>query len=730
MRAFNRVYPGFYVRTLCLTYCAILLCLPCFTGDDGGDIGGTAALRPRTNIKPKKKAIDLRKNDIWIGYSQYGGAAVPGGAWSPLHLRITNNSKKIFESVLHYTLSEKRASQTYLTEYRSRLVLAGRGSKKHITTHLYIPQELYGHGPLEGNPYNLGLSFEGQTHFLLDRSVPVNGVLELNQDLSVGLERRDRTRRLFLILSPGTITPAINRDLVITKNQLAQWRAIRCDKRSLARRWIGYEGLSAIVWDGMDVSGVDPVPALALRNYVAAGGHLIIAVGENRNAVSRSFLNGLLPCTLGQLSDKDLGRSLLKLQSEKQASVCSLVPSEGSQVLAINDADGTPCWTDANTASPLAVRASYGTGTVTVLAFSLQSSFLRFSIQDNAEQQAKLRWHQFSRPIFERPVEPLLSQKNPRLRRSSFEYLQSSSVKRIPSRATIAAFLTIYLLMHVPLTFFVFRGWQRLEYAWIVMPLISISFFAYMFYVALGDLDDTLSITDLTTARLGQGGDAGALTFSMLYNPAYRTYDIEFPNPTATPDHLRLDIAYDNDPLFKGEETHRLSLSEHGNKPRVHDFAIAYNSKRPLLVKSVISLGDGMSARVNLDSFHDVKPAKSLGQIDNKTNVYFPYVALLHGPRGILLDPIVPGEDMTLKVRQGSSSNWQTSGQTLEALESISLREGIYPVLRQAVNAYIGEDSRPHLVLMQRHAPLGWRVEDKNLPSNGLLILFVPCSTE
>ncbi len=66
----------------------------------------------------------------------------------------------------------------------------------------------------------------------------------------------------------------------------------------LPTRWQGLEAVDAIAWDNADPSDLSPQQVIALTNWVAAGGRLLISAGTNWQALANSTLAESLPVTI------------------------------------------------------------------------------------------------------------------------------------------------------------------------------------------------------------------------------------------------------------------------------------------------------------------------------------------------------------------------------------------------------------------------------------------------
>ncbi len=652
-----------------------------------------------------------------IGCSK-GGSAFLLDSFVPVHLWIKNNTKYIFEGTLRCRVQDRRRQHTYNATYETPVILAGRGSAKHIMLHVYAPDAALGAvlgAGARGGSFRVGLYGPAGLPFNLEAPATYN----LQRKSPVGTGDELLHRELVLILSQHLRQLPQNRPI---QGRTVKRTCVSADVEYLPRRWIGYTGVHAVVWEGIDLSRMEHHARSALRDYVTAGGHLVIAVGEHRSRLLQSaFLKRLLPCHIGPQERCDLGRSLLGAEGRPPAVVTRLTPEEGARVIR-RDRDGTGL--------PLVVRQDLGAGTVTVVAFSLASSFCskRTSLTPDARQSEAAvwdRWRKWIDPVLSPPVNLLQAQTGQMLRQTGYRYLKQSATKRIPSHQSIFAFLVVYLLVLVPLTYMIFRGWQRLELAWTTTPLVALLFFAGSYWVAFRHLEKNLSITNFTIARFDPSGVGGDLTLSLLHNPPnYATYDLTFADPGRVPLYLRADSLPGETDDKRFDHTFS-EIPDH--EIRLNGFWVGFNDKRVMESSGSVRLGQGLRARVSAGTpLRDQRP-RVFGSVDNRTGLYLSDIALVWGTRGIVLAPVPPEDAVPL---QADADEQPLAIRKL--VERLCGRASPEPTLPPLVlcglDMLVRGANRPHLVGLASVDPVTWQVAGKEAPSNGLTLFAVPCS--
>jgi hypothetical protein len=298
----------------------------------------------------------------------------------------------------------------------------------------------------------------------------------------------------------------------------------------LPGRALGYDALDAVV---IDTNDRDMMSNLAqkgdqLVEWVAQGGHLIVAVGANWQATRDSALGPILPATIaGTTTINDVrtieafaaGSSSQLLPDNTPLTVAKLagIEARGGKILC------------ATATSPLVVRGPYGFGRVTVVALDVdQAPFstwadralfwvkaldLRPTSAAGTNNPNRGRFAQFG-------VRDLST----RLREALEEF---PGVKLVPF-GWVAFFIFLYILLIGPGDYFLLRKvFKRMEFTWITFPAIVLIVSGVAYWAAYQAKGTELrvnqvEVVDVDIASKGLRGS----TFVNVFSPQNRDYNV------------------------------------------------------------------------------------------------------------------------------------------------------------------------------------------------------------
>jgi len=287
------------------------------------------------------------------------------------------------------------------------------------------------------------------------------------------------------------------------------------NKLLLPTEVIGYQSVSAFLWDGGDLAQLDKERSLALRGWIFQGGTLVVAGGENAQAIQQSFLYDILPVEVNGTDSAELRKDFL-------ATFGSAPPSSEPLVIARAQLRRGRVIMG-NRARPLIVEASYGAGRIVFTAFSLKSWALH-------NWKGKGR-EKFLGEIFGRGMPPLLATTSDEARTLIDARLKSNLLGKLPSPFFIVAFLGLYIILAVPVNYFVFLRRKRLEYAWAALPVLAIAFGFLAYNIGYFSQSQTLDADEITFVRAYAGNNwAPAKTFLSIYSPTRLNEMIRFPD--------------------------------------------------------------------------------------------------------------------------------------------------------------------------------------------------------
>jgi hypothetical protein len=360
------------------------------------------------------------------------------------------------------------------------------------------------------------------------------------------------------------------------------------DKSLLPREANGYESISAFLWDGGDLTELEPETSLALKGWVYQGGTLIVAGGENNEWVKQSFLNEILPVEILSAGPADLMESFRQTFGSAPATsgptLISFVRAVRGRTLM-----GTP-------ERPLIVEGTYGAGRVVFVAFSLTSWALQ-------------RWDgrdALVNKMFKPTRSRLLATMTAESRRAMDTRLKSNLLAELPTPVFIIAFLGLYIVLVVPVNYFVFRAWKRVEYAWFALPVVALAFGFLAYNIGYFSQSRTLDADEISLVE-GMAGCplANAKTFYAIYSPTGTNEPIRFPDrPVFARPLLAVGFAgpgfasRGGDPM--GASRNPLIVT-YGNGFEVFDFVINTWAARSLECDYVTDLGGQIDAQLTLD---------------------------------------------------------------------------------------------------------------------------------
>ncbi|MFI5458267.1 MAG: hypothetical protein ACHRXM_22785 [Isosphaerales bacterium] len=305
---------------------------------------------------------------------------------------------------------------------------------------------------------------------------------------------------------------------------------------SLPGRWYGYDAARAVVVDTGDHATLAALGGLRgqpLVDWVARGGHLVIAVGANWQAVRDSALAPILP---GLPSGQERVTSLEALDtfagSTKQITPPRTPPVLVTRLEGIKERGGKVLSKTSNL--PLVVRGPYGFGRVTLVALDVdQKPFANWP--DRA-----LFW---VRAIDLRPpaadqtgAGSLVGGGGRAFNRVGVSDLSSQlrvaldqfpGVKLIPF-GWVAFFIFLYILMIGPGDyFFLKKVLKRMELTWITFPTIVVTVSLVAYYAAYLLKGNDLLVNKVDVVDVDQqAGLARGHTWISLFSPQNRDYTV------------------------------------------------------------------------------------------------------------------------------------------------------------------------------------------------------------
>ncbi len=270
----------------------------------------------------------------------------------------------------------------------------------------------------------------------------------------------------------------------------------------------GYDGVSAfLLRSDAPVEAMTESQSDALKGWVAGGGQLIVCGGPDATRFGSAFFSGLLPATVGASSAS--GALVIVPKPLPGVRVLQATPGGGAQI----------------------VSGPYGAGTVTLTAFDPTGTVFR-----TADMTLPPIWQTlFSQSA---PASSVLGVTAAREENYGAVYygssppLLSEAVMRGPSldapgTSVIAVFLLVYLIVLVPVNYFVLKRYDRKELAWVTIPALVLVFAAGTFGVGYAAKGGSVFVNRAALVETNAGQtQAGVYSEVGLFSPHRTTYDI------------------------------------------------------------------------------------------------------------------------------------------------------------------------------------------------------------
>ena len=298
----------------------------------------------------------------------------------------------------------------------------------------------------------------------------------------------------------------------------------------LPGRWYGYDSVDAVVIDTNDkemLATLSGNRGEALKQWVKRGGHVVVAVSSNWQAVNDGLLGEMLPLKLNgqtQVSPFDAlesfnGGSLQKEFENTPARVAKFeeIEARGGRVIA------------STLSTPLVVRGPYGFGRVTVIGLDVNAPPFT-----NWPDRALF----FVKTLDLKGTNTAVNPTNPGMRiitnnvsdlatliRRSLD--QFKGVTLIPF-GWVAGFIVLYILLIGPGDyFFLKKVLKRMELTWITFPtiVITVSLLAYYAAYVVKGTDLRVNKIDVVDIDVEQNLARGT-SWINLFSPQNRDYSV------------------------------------------------------------------------------------------------------------------------------------------------------------------------------------------------------------
>lgn len=421
---------------------------------------------------------------------------------------------------------------------------------------------------------------------------------------------------------------------------LASLRANITDPRALPAAPQAYEMMDAVVLGDIPLDALAEEQISALKLYVQQGGLLLISGNGDLARLKSPFFAEMLPVEvtgIGSVNTQPLGARYGEL---------STLPGAGVAVRGKLKPEGRALFgTQSGDTLPLVTARDYGSGVVAFTSFDVTASEFR------GWKGAHAFWRDLLRSgnsaISPRDILQNAASQGGYYYGSSYtsqlsDALAGKQAASTPSFLTVSLFVGLYILLLVPVSYFILKKLDKRELAWITAPLLILGFTGASYAIAQSIKGGMLTVHRAVVFE-GAANDnrfAGYAQMS-LYSPARASYDITI-NGSANAPLLPSEIftsAYQN-------IVNELTVDQ-DKTTTLRNTAVRLWDKRSFDSPVFTSLGDGIEAQTEMaDAPGGVNYRAT---VTNRTSYTLKNCAVISGSNVSDLGDLAPGETRQMK---------------------------------------------------------------------------------
>ncbi len=407
----------------------------------------------------------------------------------------------------------------------------------------------------------------------------------------------------------------------------------------------GLRVLNALVLNDIDTSELTPAQRTALGQWVAGGGRLVIGGGAGAGRTLAGLPPELQPVTLTQQHDV-LDLPGLETYTRKPVRVpgpflvAGAEPAPDAVILLDNKVEtqgansSALASASASKTIPLIVEFSFGAGFVDFIALDLsQSPFDAWAgVTDFAKKLLSpgAAWPNFLPP----DIAPQ------QMTDSQMSYaLTNLPALDLPSIRFLGLMLAGYIILVGPANYFILRWRDRLAWAWITIPALTLAFSGLAYGVGLNLRGSDIIVNQISVLETGADGQAAhARTYVGIFSPRRQSYDIEL--ATAT---LVRPLGQGYDPWSGSVPNSGTMRVVQGEPARLRGLAVDQWSMQSFVAETAPTEAPGLIARL-------AATREGLrGEVVNQSNDTWQDVIILFNAQFQKLGDIAPGQ--TVEVR-------------------------------------------------------------------------------
>jgi hypothetical protein len=410
----------------------------------------------------------------------------------------------------------------------------------------------------------------------------------------------------------------------------------------LTERSEGLRSFDALILNDTDTSALTPGQRTALEAWVQQGGSLVIGGGAGARRTASGLPESLLPVVPRRQAELDTLPGLSAYVSGSTGGEPVRVP--GPFLAALGDVGQGQTLADQE-GLPLVRKRTLGDGSVTFVALDLaHSPFDAWAGTVRFWEKLIIAGAAYAQDL---PAD--LSPRQMRSNQMTYALSNMPSLA-LPSVRRLSTLLTAYILLVGPVNYLVLRWRNRLHWAWITIPALTLLFSGGAFGLAYALRGTDLIVNQVAIVTAQANGAARVDSYVGLFSPARQSYEVEVQGET-----LLSAVHPDYDPF--GHGTDAVSGEVHfvqGNPGQVRGLTVNQWSMQTFMAEGMWpDLGQVESA-LRFDE------GALIGTVHNRTQQALQDVVIVIGNQYQRLGDLAPGAEA--QVRLAISDHLEFSG--------------------------------------------------------------------
>jgi hypothetical protein len=472
----------------------------------------------------------------------------------------------------------------------------------------------------------------------------------------------------------------------------------------LPERSEGWGVLDRLIWQDVDTNQLSTDQLTALRQWVAAGGRLIIVGGSAGIGTLSALPDDLLPYR--PTATVDLDPSVL-------TALIGPLPGGATQLPAMAGALAHGRTLVSSGDRTVAAEVTVGSGRVTVFGFDPTTKWLAESKSVNALWSAAL-------PARSNDGSSLVD--DSQLVQAAYQL----PLLALPPTTGLLLILGAYILIIGPINYLILRRLDRRELAWVTMPVLVLTFAAASFGYGFLLRGTDVVVNEVAVVRgAPDATEATAQVYFGVFSPTRSTYRVDLPQGAL------LASPINGDPFGLGTGTLDIVQGTGPQEPSaVRNLTVGSGSLRVVRAELPVS-GPRMRGTLRMEGIN------LSGTFENASDKVLENVAVVLGSSVAVLGDVQPGAKIPvrLSIRDnpfGASLADQVVGQPFDSTSADGARRQTrYQMVNQLVSDPMGTSTAlasDHAVVLAfgRDELLDVRLGGESPRRNGNVLYFVP----